>query len=104
MGEHAYTLTVTDIATGWTETRAVPDKAREWVFAGLEEIGKIMPFAILGARSDNGSEFINYQLLAWREQRRITFTRSRPGNSRRRRPRRAEELGSGADRGRLPPL
>jgi len=31
--------------------------------------------------SDNGSEFINYHLLFWCEQRAITFTRSRPGNS-----------------------
>jgi hypothetical protein len=31
--------------------------------------------------SDNGSEFINHHLLDWCEQRQITFTRSRPGNS-----------------------
>ena len=30
--------------------------------------------------SDNGAEFINHHLLAWCEKRRITFTRSRPGN------------------------
>ncbi|MDF3303411.1 hypothetical protein P3H15_00115 [Rhodococcus sp. T2V] len=30
---------------------------------------------------DNGSEFINHHLLAWCEKRKITFTRSRPGNS-----------------------
>jgi len=30
--------------------------------------------------SDNGSEFINHHLLAWCEERRLTFTRSRPGN------------------------
>ena len=29
-GEQAYTLTVTDIATGWTETRSVRNKARKW--------------------------------------------------------------------------
>ncbi len=40
-----------------------------------------MPFPILGIDSDNGSEFINYHLLAWCEQRKVTFTRSRPGNS-----------------------
>jgi hypothetical protein len=28
-GEHAWTLTVTDIATGWTENRSVPNKARK---------------------------------------------------------------------------
>ncbi len=81
MGEHAYTLTVTDIATGWTENRSVPNKARKWVIAALEEISLIMPFPLLGIDSDNGSEFINHHLLAWCEQRTITFTRSRPGNS-----------------------
>jgi hypothetical protein len=80
-GEHAYTLTVTDIATGWTENRSVRNKARKWVIAALDEIAKIMPFPILGVDSDNGSEFINHHLLAWCEKRKITFTRSRPGNS-----------------------
>jgi Integrase core domain len=80
-GEHAYTLTVTDIATGWTENRSVPNKARKWVLGALEQIATIMPFPILGVDSDNGSEFINHHLLAWCEKREITFTRSRPGNS-----------------------
>lgn len=81
VGEHAYTLTVTDIATGWTENRSVRNKARKWVIAALEEIEKSMPFPLLGIDSDNGSEFINHHLLAWCETRKITFTRSRPGNS-----------------------
>lgn len=81
MGEHAYTLTVTDIATGWTENRSVQNKARKWVIEALEQISEIMPFPILGIDSDNGSEFINHHLLHWCKQREITFTRSRPGNS-----------------------
>ncbi|WP_369046389.1 hypothetical protein [Sinomonas sp. P10A9] len=40
----------------------------------------LVPFPVLGIDSDNGSEFINKALLAWCEQRRITFTRSRSGN------------------------
>ena len=79
-GEHAWTLTVTDIATGWTENRCVRNKARKWVLAALDDIAKSMPFPILGVDSDNGSEFINAHLLAWCEKRKITFTRSRPGN------------------------
>jgi hypothetical protein len=63
-GEHAYTLTVTDIATGWTENRSVRNKARKLVIAALDEIARIMPFPILGVDSDNGSEFINRHLLA----------------------------------------
>ena len=81
VGEHAYTRTVTDIATGWTENRSVRNKARKWVVAALEDIAKVMPFPPLGVDSDNGAEFINHHLLAWCGARKITFTRSRPGNS-----------------------
>ncbi len=81
IGEHAYTLTVTDIATGWTENRSVRNKARKWVVAASEEIAAIMPFPLLGVDSDNGSEFINYHLLGWCTVRKLTFTRSRSGNS-----------------------
>ena len=49
--------------------------------AALEDITKVMPFPLLGIDSDNGSEFINYHLLAWCEDRKLTFTRSRSGNS-----------------------
>ncbi len=77
---HAFTLTVTDIATGWTENRSVPDKTAKCVLAALNDIARKMPFPILGVDSDNGSEFINDHLLNWCQGRQITFTRSRPGN------------------------
>jgi hypothetical protein len=79
-GPHAFTLTVTDIATGWTENRSVPSKAAKCVLAALNDIASKMPFPILGVDSDNGSEFINVHLLSWCQQRQITFTRARPGN------------------------
>lgn len=62
-------------------TRSVRNKAQKWVVAALEDIAKVLPFPLLGVDSDNGSEFINYHLLAWCEQRKITFTRFRPGTS-----------------------
>ena len=77
---HAFTLTVTDIATGWTENRSVPDKSAKCVLAALNDIARKMPFPILGVDSDNGSEFINDHLLGWCQGRQITFTRARPGN------------------------
>lgn len=80
-GEFASTLTVTDIATGWTEVRAVRNKAQKWVLAALAEVVAGFPFPVLGIDSDNGSEFINAHLLAFCQQQEITFTRSRPGNS-----------------------
>jgi hypothetical protein len=79
-GPHAFTLTVTDIATGWTENRSVPDKTGKCVLAALNDIAAKMPFPILGVDSDNGSEFINDHLWRWCQRRKITFTRARPGN------------------------
>jgi len=79
-GGHAFTLTVTDIATGWTESRSLPDRTAKHILAALNHIAAAMPFPILGVDSDNGSEFINDELLTWCRDRRITFTRSRPGN------------------------
>jgi hypothetical protein len=79
-GEFASTLTVTDIATGWTEVRAVRNKAQKWVLAALKDITAGFPFPVLGIDSDNGGEFINAPLLAFCTDNEITFTRSRPGN------------------------
>ena len=79
-GEFCFTLTATDIATGWTINRSVKNKAAIWVFEALEHVIGQFPFTILGIDSDNGSEFINHHLFAYCEQHKITFTRSRPGN------------------------
>ena len=79
-GGHACTLTVTDIATGCTENRCVPDTTAKCVLAALNDLARTMPFPILGVDSDNGSEFINEHLLGWCQGRQITFTRARPGN------------------------
>lgn len=79
-GPHAFTLTVTDIATGWTENRSVPSKASTCVFRALKDVAAKMPFPVLGVDSDNGVEFINTHLLQWCKDNEITFTRARPGN------------------------
>src|ERR1035437_9648118 len=52
VGEHAYTLTVTDIATGWTENRSVPNKARKWVVAALADIAKGLVVPRVGIGSE----------------------------------------------------
>ena len=80
VGRFAFTLTVTDVATGWTENRSVPSKAAKGVLAALDDIAYKMPFPVLGVDSDTGSEFINVPLLQWCERHQITFTRARPGN------------------------
>jgi len=80
-GEHCFTLTVTDIATGWTVNRSVKNKAEKWVFDALMHVSRVFPFPIIGIDSDNGSEFINHHLFDYCQANKITFTRSRSGHS-----------------------
>ena len=79
-GDFAHTLDFTDIKTGWTECAAARDKAQIHVFAALKQVRARLPFPLLGIDSDNGSEFINAELLRYAEQEHLTFTRSRPGH------------------------
>ena len=76
-GEFAQTLNVTDIATGWTESQAVKNKAQRWVFEALTDIRARLPFALLGIDSDNGAEFINNHLYHYCKEEKIPFTRAR---------------------------
>lgn len=80
IGDFCSTLTVTDIASGWTENRTVKNKARKWVVEAMDAVAADFPFPIKGIDSDNGAEFINAHLLAYCEKNQITFTRSRPGH------------------------
>jgi len=77
-GDYCQTLDLTDVATTWTETRAVRNKAQARVFEALQKVRKNLPFPLLGLDSDNGSEFINDELLRYCRREQITFTRSRP--------------------------
>ena len=78
-GDFCQTLDVTDVYSGWTETRAVRNKAQVWVVEALDVIAGRLPFTLKGIDSDNGSEFINAHLMSYCEQRGLTFTRARSG-------------------------
>jgi len=79
-GMFAFTLDCVDIATNWTEQRAVWGKGETGVLEQIKDIEDSIPFPLLGFDSDNGSEFLNYHLLRHFHQRKqpIQFTRSRP--------------------------
>jgi transposase InsO family protein len=77
-GEFAHTLNLTDVHSGWTESRAVLGKSEVAVQAALDEIRSRLPFALLGLDSDNGSEFVNWHLKRWCDQQQIQLTRGRP--------------------------
>jgi hypothetical protein len=80
LGEFCFTLTVTDVATGFTINRSVKNKAATGVTAAIDHARKRFPFPLLGIDSDNGSEFINAHLFDYCVANKLTFTRSRPGN------------------------
>lgn len=69
---------MTDVATGWTETSAVKNKAQIWVFQTLKEKRRKLLFELFKGDSDNGGEFINAHLAQYCQREKITFTGSRP--------------------------
>jgi hypothetical protein len=77
-GDFAYTLTMTDIHTGWTELIGLTNRSQITVEAGIEIVRKRLPFILLGIDSDNGAEFINHGLKRYCDSHSITFTRCRP--------------------------
>lgn len=77
-GDFAQTLDAVDVCSGWTETRAVANKAQKWVFAALAVILGRLPFEAAGIDSDNGGEFINAHLVRFCQEKELAFTRSRP--------------------------
>lgn len=77
-GEFARTLTMTDIVTGWIQLEVLRNNARANMLAGLDRAASALPFDIAGLDADNGSEFINHEVMHWAADRLIFFTRSRP--------------------------
>jgi hypothetical protein len=77
-GEFTYTLVVTDVATGWTECRALVRRSEDEVIRALNQVRALLPFPMRGLDTDNGSEFLNYAVLDWCKGHTIEWTRSRP--------------------------
>lgn len=81
-GAFANSLTVTDIHSTWTENRALWGKSSGRVIEAMKDIENTLPFVIKGYKTDSGSEFMNYELLAYFNERDpenvVRMTRSRP--------------------------
>jgi hypothetical protein len=77
-GQYLNTLTVTDIATGWTECLLLRQRSQLAVTAAMDGLRARLPFPLLGIDSDNDSLFINGTLKRYCEANQVTFTRSRP--------------------------
>lgn len=79
-GMFVFTVNVTDLATGWSEQRAVWGKGERGVLEAITSIEQTLPFKVRGFDCDNGSEFLNWHLERYPQKRKrpIQFTRSRP--------------------------
>ena len=79
-GDFCWSLTMTDVHTQWTETRASWNKGQHEVRARIIEVECALAFPILGFDSDNGGEFLNWHLADYflKRPRPVGFTRSRP--------------------------
>lgn len=80
-GQYAFTLTVTDVFTGWTINQAIKNKAGIWVAEAMEDIQGQFLYPIDHVHSDNGSEFLNDPVTAWADDHGARMTRSRPEHS-----------------------
>jgi len=76
-GAFLNTLVLVDICTGWLECMPLIRKSAQDVIDGLRVAGELLPFIMQGLDTDCGSEFINYDVLDYCEDRHITFTRAR---------------------------
>jgi hypothetical protein len=77
-GVFAYSFNLTDIGSTWVETQTVLGKGAAGILEAFDEMREELPFEVKAIDSDNGSEFINGQMVGYCDGRDITFTRSRP--------------------------
>jgi hypothetical protein len=79
-GDFVWSLTYTDLASTWTEGRAVWNKGATGVLAQTRDVEQHLPFALRGFDFDNGSEWLNWHLIEYLQERRhpVAVTRSRP--------------------------
>lgn len=77
-GFYLATLLAVDVATLWTELEIVWGLGQRRVGSAVHHIRQRLPMPLRAWHSDNGSEFINAQLVAWCRREGVHFTRGRP--------------------------
>jgi hypothetical protein len=79
-GEYVHTIQMIDVATAWSERRAILGRSYKVTTDAFEQILAHLPFQLREIHPDNGSEFFNHHLLRyWRGLNpRPELSRSRP--------------------------
>jgi hypothetical protein len=77
VGDMIYTVSFTDVASGWFEGVAQFNKGMQMTRNSLGKIGERLPFSWFHAHPDCGSEFLNQFVIVWAEEQNMELTRSR---------------------------
>ncbi len=77
-GSFVQTLTLTDVATGWTECAPLLFREQRLLSEVLSALRPALPFPLLGFDTDNDSVFMNETIKDWCDAAQVAFTRSRP--------------------------
>ena len=64
-GEFAFSLTMTDSLSGWTENRGCANKCANQVMPAIRSVHQSIPFALISINVDNGSEFLNHLVYGY---------------------------------------
>jgi hypothetical protein len=76
-GSFIQTLTMVDIATGWTECLPLASRDGSLVVEAMTLAQSLFPWLICGADFDNDSAFMNDVVVPWCREHKIEVTRSR---------------------------
>jgi hypothetical protein len=76
-GDFVHTLTMTDIASGWTECVAMRMREQMLIVEAFDKVAAQLPFAMLGVDSDNDSAFMSQSVFDYCKEHGLQQTRSR---------------------------
>ncbi len=76
-GSFIQTLTMVDVATGWTECLPLITREAGLVVQAMERAQSLFPWLVIGADFDNDSAFMNEIVVPWCRGQKIEVTRSR---------------------------
>jgi hypothetical protein len=76
-GSFIQTLTMVDVATGWTECLPLVNRDGNLVVEALKRAQSLFPWLLRGVDFDNDSVFMNEVVIPWCREQKLEVTRSR---------------------------
>jgi hypothetical protein len=76
-GSFIQTLTMVDVATGWTECLPLLTRDGSLVVDAMRQVQSLFPWLLRGVDFDNDSAFMNDVVIPWCRQQKLEVTRSR---------------------------